>query len=67
MKIAGQEFLRPRPPGSQFYSTKEDSSAIQEDVINGKIVFFRVEKLYFSAALKAKFQISFRGRLWQKI
>ena len=62
MKIAGQEFLRPRPPGSQFYSTKEDSSAIQEDVINEKI-FFRVEKLYFSAALKAKFQISFRGRL----
>ena len=62
MKIAGQEFLRPRPPGSQFYSTKEDSSAIQEDVINEK-KFFRVEKLYFSAALKAKFQISFRGRL----
>ena len=56
MKIAGQEFLRPRPPGSQFYSTKEDSSAIQEDVINGKIVFLEWKNFILAPPWKQNFK-----------
>ena len=56
MKIAGQEFLRPRPPGSQFYSTKEDSSAIQEDVINEKIVFLEWKNFILAPPWKQNFK-----------